>query len=179
MVSLEFFSDIILPVALPPWGRLSLEQKWVPGVFPGGKGGRCVRLTTLPPSCAIVMESGNLNFLEPSGPLQACNGTALPFFLIWIRKFSWFSTTNFINENIHWHGTGRISNCFHRLLHKVLGHALPTILDDFLLLNEYLPHYMKNYPPKYPVFYKRMKMFKVSWYRSCTEHWPNCTTCST
>ena len=25
-----------------------------------------------------VMKSGNLNFLEPSGPLQACNGTALP-----------------------------------------------------------------------------------------------------
>ena len=25
------------------------------------------------------MKSGNLNFLEPSGPLQACNGTALPY----------------------------------------------------------------------------------------------------
>jgi len=24
------------------------------------------------------MKSGSLNFLEPSGPLQACNGTALP-----------------------------------------------------------------------------------------------------
>jgi len=24
------------------------------------------------------MKFGNLNFLEPSGPLQACNGTALP-----------------------------------------------------------------------------------------------------
>ena len=34
-------------------------------------------MTTLPPSCAVVMKSGNLNFLEPSGPLQACNGTAL------------------------------------------------------------------------------------------------------
>jgi hypothetical protein len=44
----------------------------------GGKGGRCVMLTTLQPSCAFVMKSGNLNFLEPSGPLQACNGTALP-----------------------------------------------------------------------------------------------------
>ena len=78
MVSLEFFSDIILPVALCPWGGLILKQKWVPGVFHGGKGGRCVRLTTLPPSCAVVMKSDNLNFLEPSGPLQACNGTALP-----------------------------------------------------------------------------------------------------
>jgi hypothetical protein len=28
------------------------------------------------------MKSGNLNFLEPSGPLQACKGTALPFYII-------------------------------------------------------------------------------------------------
>jgi hypothetical protein len=41
------------------------------------KGGRCVRLTPLPPSCAVVIISGNLNFLESSGPLQVCNGTAL------------------------------------------------------------------------------------------------------
>jgi hypothetical protein len=45
-----------------------------------GKGGRWVRLITLPPSCAVVMRTGNLNFLEYSGPLQACNGTALPFY---------------------------------------------------------------------------------------------------
>ena len=51
----------------------------MPGVFHEGKDGRCVGLTTLPPSCAVVMKSGNLNFLEPSGPFQACNGTALPF----------------------------------------------------------------------------------------------------
>jgi hypothetical protein len=53
-------------------------------MFPGGKGGRCVRLTTSPPSCTFVMKSGNLNFLELSGPLQACNGTALPLFYITI-----------------------------------------------------------------------------------------------
>jgi len=51
----------------------------VPRVFPGGKGGRCVRLTTLPLSCAVVTKSRNLNVLELSGPVQACNGTALPF----------------------------------------------------------------------------------------------------
>jgi hypothetical protein len=35
--------------------------------FLGGKGGRCVGLTTLPPSCADVLKSGNFNLLEPSG----------------------------------------------------------------------------------------------------------------
>ena len=30
----------------------------------------------LPPSRAVVMKSENLNFLEPSGPLQVCNSTS-------------------------------------------------------------------------------------------------------
>ena len=72
----------ILPIALWPWCRVSLQEKWVPGVYPGGKGGRCVRQTTLPPSCAIVTKSGHLNFAATSGALQACNGTALLFFLL-------------------------------------------------------------------------------------------------
>ena len=36
----------------------------------------------LSPSCAVVTKSENLNFLEPSGPVQACNGTDLPFYTI-------------------------------------------------------------------------------------------------
>ena len=31
----------------------------------------------LPPLCAVVTKSGKLNFLEPTGAVQACNGTAL------------------------------------------------------------------------------------------------------
>ena len=51
-----------------------------------GKGGRYVRLTNLPYPCAVVMKSGNLNFLEPSGPLQACNRTALPLLYLVITN---------------------------------------------------------------------------------------------
>jgi hypothetical protein len=39
--------------------------------FLSGEGGRCVGLTTLPPSRADC-----LNLLEPLGPVQACNGIA-------------------------------------------------------------------------------------------------------
>ena len=38
--------------------------------FLGDKGDRCVRLTTLPLHVLIVLESGNLNLLETSGPVQ-------------------------------------------------------------------------------------------------------------
>ena len=46
------------------------------------------------------MKSGNLNFVEPSGPLQACNGTDLPLpicfgFVKWCGRprfaYRWFS----------------------------------------------------------------------------------------
>jgi hypothetical protein len=43
-----------------------------------GQSGRCVGLTTLTLTCAIALKSGSLNLLEPTGPVQACNGIALP-----------------------------------------------------------------------------------------------------
>ena len=39
---------------------------------PGGKGGRCVRVTTLPPSCAECLVIWSLNRPEPSGPHRGC-----------------------------------------------------------------------------------------------------------
>ena len=75
-----------------------------PLTFPGGKGGRCVRLTTLPPSCAVVTKSGKLNFLEPFGSVQACNGSDLPFHykqFLSADKFAlqYFEQHQFVSKN--------------------------------------------------------------------------------
>jgi len=50
MVSLGFFINIIYTVALLLWGNEYQENML------GGKGGRCVGLTTLPPSVADCLE---------------------------------------------------------------------------------------------------------------------------
>jgi len=56
MVSLEFFIDIILPPALWPLGWSTSNRNEYQEYLLGGKGGRCVGLTTLPPSCADCLE---------------------------------------------------------------------------------------------------------------------------
>jgi len=45
----------------------------------------------------IVLKSGNLNFQEPSGPVQVCNGIALPLPFTTL-KF-WLSCMVILKEN--------------------------------------------------------------------------------
>jgi len=71
MVSVEFFIDTILPAALWHWVWLSLWQKWVLGIFPGGKDGRCVGLTNFPPSCTDFLEIWEP---QPPGTLRVFPG---------------------------------------------------------------------------------------------------------
>ena len=52
------------------------------------------KVDNLPQSCAVVTKYGDLNFLEPSGPVQACNGTALPFYHMVLL---WKETKNFVS----------------------------------------------------------------------------------
>jgi len=68
----------------------------------------------------------------------------------------------FVNENVYWHGTGRICDCLNIHLHEVLGCALAIILmiffckvKIFTLLEELT---LKNYF----VFYNRMEVCIVN-----------------
>jgi hypothetical protein len=55
----------------------------VPGIFPGGKGGRCVRLTTLTSSCADCLE-----IWEPQypGTLRARAGLKKGYCIFYILR---------------------------------------------------------------------------------------------
>jgi hypothetical protein len=70
MVSLVFSTDIIIPAAAP-YGRgvdSACDRNEYQEYFPGDEGGRCVVLTTLPPSCAEYHE-----IWEPQpATLRAC-----------------------------------------------------------------------------------------------------------
>jgi hypothetical protein len=102
MVSMEFLIHIILTAALWPWGvkvadalgwqsyhlhvstqpitEMSTSNiSWKGG---GGKGGRCVGLKTLPTSGADCLEIWEP---QPPGTLWACNGTALPWYILYAR----------------------------------------------------------------------------------------------
>jgi len=68
MVSLEFLIDIILPAALWPWCWAAPNRNEYQEYSLGGKGGRCVGLTTLPPSFADCLKIWEP---QPPGTLRA------------------------------------------------------------------------------------------------------------
>jgi len=90
MGSLEFLIDLIFLAAVWPWDRLSLWQKWVPEVSYRGKAAGAWGWQPYHLQVPIVLKSGSLNLLEPSGPVQACNGIALPlpFICVWYFRLS-------------------------------------------------------------------------------------------
>ena len=72
--------------------------------FVGSKGGRCVGLTTLPPSCADCLEIWEPQL--PETPVLACLDTALPFtHLICVIKLKMLRWTGHVTrmERIEMH----------------------------------------------------------------------------
>jgi len=60
------------------------------------------------------MKSGNINFLEPSEPLQACNGTALPIpsplpLFVYVTRF--MVVTQSVAANTDWNMTKKKLYC--------------------------------------------------------------------
>ena len=58
--------------------RQKVNRNEYQGYFMGGKGGRCVRLTSLPPLCADCLEIWEPQPPGTLGSVQTCNGIALP-----------------------------------------------------------------------------------------------------
>ena len=82
IVSVGSFVYLFFPDALWPLGRLSFWKKRVPGVSSAGKGGRCVGMTTLPPSRPNRLEIlGASNSWRPKCQYRGCHETkdAYPF----------------------------------------------------------------------------------------------------
>ena len=88
MVSLEFFIDIILRRHHGPGVDSASNRNEYQEYFPGVKAAGAYGWHPYHLHVPIVLKSGSPNLLEPSGPVQACNGIALPLRFT-VPAFNW------------------------------------------------------------------------------------------
>ena len=87
----------------------------------------------LPPSCAVVTKSGILNFLEPSGLIQACNGTAW-FLLFGTTSQRHLSNLNYIKKKSCFFGSVTRRTSF-PLKKTFLQHFFRQVIDSCVKQN--------------------------------------------
>ena len=81
-------------VRIPIVAALIVSQERVPRIFPWSKGGRCVGMTSLPPSWADCLEIWDP---RPPGTLSACTGIGSTFFYFTTARFRcWHQFTKYI-----------------------------------------------------------------------------------
>ena len=95
--------------------------------IPGGKGGRCVRVTTLPPSCSECLVIWSLNRPEPSGPHRPVIGIALPYL---IKTYGLSHTLKFVQTLFT--DIVRLVGSSAEQVHKIWRLQFPRFLQWFI-----------------------------------------------
>ena len=87
----------------------------------------------------------------------------------------------FLNESIHWHGTGRISYYLDFYKRFWVVHQKTILMISFCKVKS--SHCWKSYPKNYSIFYKRMQVCTANWFASVNvtdmDHCHNGIMCST
>jgi len=113
----------------------------------------------LPPSCAVVTKSGNLNFLEPSGPVQACNGTALPLPLPIVNINLYAPCILYIGQTYHY----TPEYAFYIFSQQIYL----IIFSDFLAPSSFIPPQNVVYFPMLPFLVHKIITFYINGVLNC------------
>jgi hypothetical protein len=101
------------------------------------------------------MKSGNLNFLEPSGPLHACNGTALPlhFYVRNNRKLK-SQERHYFRLQMHIKGKFHPTSCDERTSReqKLLNISLNLAQDEERVVNAMPRPLYPREKTRYPLY---------------------------